>query len=100
VQDTRLARILKRCKDIPGSALFEYLDEKGEPQSIDSGDVNEYLREISGADFTAKDFRTWGGTCLAASFLLAKGVCDSGSDPTKAVLVEVVKDVASKLGNK
>ncbi|MDQ2712971.1 MAG: DNA topoisomerase IB, partial [Acidobacteriota bacterium] len=74
VEDKRLARILRRCKEIPGSSLFEYLDEEGRPQTIESGDVNEYLREISGGDFTAKDFRTWGGTCLAASFLLTKCV--------------------------
>jgi DNA topoisomerase I len=99
VQDRRLARVLRRCKDIPGSALFEYLDENSQPQTIDSGDVNDYLREITGAEFTAKDFRTWGGTCLAASFLLAK--CNrTGDDNVKSALVDVVKDVASKLGNK
>ncbi|MGI8959330.1 MAG: DNA topoisomerase IB [Bryobacteraceae bacterium] len=103
VEDHRLARILRKCKDIPGSALFQYLDENGEPQSIESGDVNEYLREISGGDFTAKDFRTWGGTCLAANCLLKK--CAEAGDPEikkeiKSVLVDVVKDVASKLGNK
>ncbi|MBV9404437.1 MAG: DNA topoisomerase IB [Acidobacteriaceae bacterium] len=99
IEDPRLARIVKRCRDIPGSALFEYLDDDGQPQSIESGDVNEYLREITGADFTAKDFRTWGGTCLAASFLLSK-CAEASSEPTKAVLIDVVKDVASKLGNK
>ena len=70
MQDRRLAQIVKRCSDMPGSALFQYLDEDGQPQSVDSGDVNEYLHEVSGAEFTAKDFRTWGGTCLAAEFLL------------------------------
>jgi len=99
VEDPRLARILRRCKDIPGSSLFEYLDEKGTPQTIESGDVNEYLRAISGGDFTAKDFRTWGGTCLAASCLLAKYA--ENTDPsTKSVLVDVVKEVAATLGNK
>ncbi len=76
-----------------------YLDENGDPQSIESGDVNDYLREISGGDFTAKDFRTWGGTCLAASFLLAKCAADENG-ATKAALIEVVKEVALKLGNK
>jgi DNA topoisomerase-1 len=99
VKDSRLARILRRCKEIPGSSLFEYLDEEGQPQTIESGDVNDYLREISGGDFTAKDFRTWGGTCLAANLLLQR-CADSTDKETKAVLVEVVKDVASKLGNK
>jgi DNA topoisomerase-1 len=103
LHDPRLARILKKCRDLPGSSLFEYLDEEGKPQTIDSGDVNDYLREISGGDFTAKDFRTWGGTCLAASFLLEKCTCETGETTdgnSKAVLVEVVKDVAGKLGNK
>jgi DNA topoisomerase-1 len=58
------------------------------------------LREISRADFTAKDFRTWGGTCLAANYLLERCACDSGDEATKSVLVDVVKEVASKLGNK
>jgi DNA topoisomerase-1 len=99
VEDHRLARIIRRCRDIPGSALFEYLDEDGQPQSVESGEVNEYIREMSGGDFTAKDFRTWGGTCLAASFLLEKCACGADQE-TKAVLVDVIKDVASKLGNK
>ncbi len=99
LEDKRLARIMRKCKEVPGSSLFEYLDEEGKPQTVESGDVNEYLREISGGDFTAKDFRTWGGTCLAANFLLEK--CLSGVDKsTKSALVDVVKDVASKLGNK
>jgi DNA topoisomerase-1 len=102
LEDPRLARIIRKCRDIPGSALFQYLDENGEPQSIESGDVNEYVREISGGDFTAKDFRTWGGTCLAVSFLLEK--CAAGGPEVKqeikSVLVDVVKDVACKLGNK
>jgi DNA topoisomerase-1 len=100
LQDPRLARVLRKCKDIPGSPLFGYLDENGEAQTIESGDVNDYLREISGGDFTAKDFRTWGGTCLAASFLLAKCTDADGDETTKAALVDVVKEVASKLGNK
>jgi len=99
VQDKRLARILKRCKEIPGSSLFEYLDEESKPQTIVWGDVNDYLREISGGYFTAKDFRTWGGTCLAASFLLQNCMSDADKE-TKAVLVDVIKNVASKLGNK
>ena len=99
LEDPRLARILKKCKDIPGSSLFGYLDEDGQPQTVESGDVNEYLREISGGDFTAKDFRTWGGTCLAAGFLLAR-CSDQSDDSTKSVCVEVIKEVASKLGNK
>jgi len=100
VRDRRLAQIVRSCKDIPGSALFEYLDEEGKPQTIDSGDVNDYLREISGGDFTAKDFRTWGGTCLAVSCLLARCAATEEDKATKAAMVEVVKEVAAKLGNK
>jgi DNA topoisomerase-1 len=100
VQDPRLARIVRRCKDIPGSALFGYFDEAGQVQTIESGDVNDYLREISSGDFTAKDFRTWGGTCLAASFLLANGGEAAGNGATTAALVEVIKAVAFRLGNK
>ena len=99
LQNRRLARILRRCKDIAGSALFQYIDSDGEPQSIESGDVNDYIRTIGGCEFTAKDFRTWGGTCLAASFLLTE-CSDSRNKQTKKALVEVVKEVAAKLGNK
>ena len=95
LKDKRLARIVRRCKDLPGSALFQYVDEEGQPQSIESGDVNDYLRDITGGDFTAKDFRTWGGTCLAANFLIER--C---SEVTKTSLVDVVKEVAAKLGNR
>lgn len=100
IEDRRLAGIVKRCRDLPGSALFQYLDEEGQPQSIDSGDVNDYLHDISGAEFTAKDFRTWGGTCLAAEYLLQRYAQAEGDHQTKAELVAVVKEVASKLGNK
>lgn len=100
LQDPRLARILRKCKDIPGSALFGYIDESGQAQTVESGEVNDYLREISGGDFTAKDFRTWGGTCLAASFFMTKCAEADGNETTKAALVDVVKEVASKLGNK
>lgn len=104
VEDKRLARIVRSCRDIPGSSLFEYIDADGQPQQLESGDVNDYLRLISGGDFTAKDFRTWGGTCLAANFLLCQLV-PLGDDSlpakrVKEVLVDVVKDVACKLGNK
>jgi len=99
LEDRRLARIVRKCRDIPGSALFQYLDEDGQHQILDSGDVNEYLREIGGGEFTAKDFRTWGGTCLAASFLL-ENCAISSNGQTKATLTRVVKQVGSKLGNK
>ena len=66
VHDRRLSQVVKRCQDLPGYELFQYLDETGERRSIESADVNAYLREITGQDFTAKDFRTWAGTVLAA----------------------------------
>lgn len=107
VEDRRLAKIVRNCKDIPGSSLFEYVDSEGEPQQLESGDVNEYLREVSGGDYTAKDFRTWGGTCLAANYLLCRLNSDDENEEQKATakqvkesLVDVVKDVACKLGNK
>ena len=77
VHDRRLARIVKQCQDLPGQELFQYLDEDGERQSVSSADVNAYLRETTGEDFTAKDFRTWAGTVLALSALLEVGACES-----------------------
>ncbi|MHB8509051.1 MAG: DNA topoisomerase IB [Candidatus Dormibacteria bacterium] len=71
LEDPRLVRVVKQCMDIPGQELFQYLDEDGNPHSIDSADVNDYIREISGHEFTAKDFRTWAGTVLAARYLRA-----------------------------
>src|SRR5712691_4342456 len=69
LSDKRLARIVKQCQDIPGQELFQYLDEDGERHAVGSSDVNQYLRDISGCDFTAKDFRTWNGTVLAMRYL-------------------------------
>ncbi|MGH2446731.1 MAG: DNA topoisomerase IB, partial [Candidatus Limnocylindria bacterium] len=71
VRDRRLARLVRQCQEIPGYELFQYLDAAGERQSIDSEDVNDYLRDISGEEFTAKDFRTWAGT-VAASMALTE----------------------------
>ena len=69
VGDRRLARIVQRCQDLPGQELFQYFDADGTPRDIDSADVNEYLQAIAGQEFTAKDFRTWAGTVLAARAL-------------------------------
>src|SRR5256714_4196519 len=66
VTDRRVAKVIAKCQDLPGQDLFQYVDEDGEVQDVTSQDVNQYLREIAGEDFTAKDFRTWGGTVLAA----------------------------------
>lgn len=98
LQDRRLARLIKRLQELPGQDLFEYLDENGEPKAIESEDVNEYLRHISGEDFTAKDFRTWAGTILAARFFR-----EADSPPeargAKKELVRTIARVAEELGN-
>jgi DNA topoisomerase-1 len=96
--DRRLARIVRACREIPGQHLFQYIDAAGERQGIGSGDVNDYLRAASGQDFTAKDFRTWAGTVLAASTLI-ETVEDEGDSGRKAPLVETIKQVAARLGN-
>jgi DNA topoisomerase-1 len=98
VNDRRLARIVKKCRDLPGYELFQYVDESGDRQAIDSHDVNEYLREITGEDVTAKDFRTWAGTTLAALALREYELFDSEAKRKRAVL-RAVEDVARHLGN-
>ncbi len=98
VNDPRVARIVKRCRELPGHELFQYIDETGKPQPIDSSDVNEYLRSISNEDFTAKEFRTWAGTLLAARGLTALKIPKSQAKAHTAV-VEMVKEVADELGN-
>lgn len=97
--DKRLAKIVKRCQDIPGQELFQYRDEAGQYQSIDSGAVNDYLRAITEQDFTAKDFRTWAGTVLAASELAEIGTFTSETAAKKNV-VQAIKTVASHLRNR
>ena len=98
VKDRKLAQIVKRCQALPGQTLFQYQDEQGQTQTIDSEDVNEYLREISGQDFTAKDFRTWAGTVLAALALQAFEAFDSETQAKKNV-VRAIESVAERLGN-
>jgi len=96
--DRRLARIINRCRDMPGYELFQYLDGEGNRGSIDSDDVNEYLRRISGQDYTAKDFRTWAGTLLAALALREFEKFDSQAQAKKN-LVRAIESVSAKLGN-
>jgi DNA topoisomerase-1 len=96
--DRSLAAIVKRCQDIPGYELFQYIDEKGQRQTIDSADVNEYIRRICGQEFTAKDFRTWTGTVLAVTGLQVCAPAPTVAQ-SKRVLVSVIKDVAEQLGN-
>jgi len=95
VSDRLLARVVRRCQDLPGHELFQYLDEDGERQAIDSADVNTYLREVCGEEFTAKDFRTWGGTVLAAQALAAPA---EEADARRRLTAAIV-EVASRLGN-
>jgi DNA topoisomerase I len=97
VTDARVARILQRCAGLPGEELFQYLDENGEPRSIEAADVNEYLRRVAGEDFSTKDFRTWAGTVLALE-ALRRAPADTVTARQRA-LTEVVRQVASRLGN-
>lgn len=99
VSDKRLAKVVKRCQDLPGQELFQYLDENKQPQDIKSNDVNDYLREMTGQDFTAKDFRTWAGTVLAASHLAEIGKFTSQTAAKKNI-TQAVKTVSSYLGNR
>jgi len=96
--DKRLARLIRKLQDLPGQELFQHLDEEGELRTIDSDDVNDYLREISGEDITAKDFRTWAATNLAALALKELAAFDAKA-PTKRHVVAAVENVAKLLGN-
>jgi DNA topoisomerase-1 len=96
VRDRRMAGVVRRCQELPGQELFQYLDDAGQTHSIESTDVNAYLREAAGDDFSAKDFRTWYGTLLAARAL---GQNVSGGAPRQKHVVAAVAWVAEKLGN-
>ncbi|RPJ54280.1 MAG: DNA topoisomerase IB [Acidobacteria bacterium] len=98
LRDRRLSRIVRRCQELPGEELFQFVNGNGEPTPISSSDVNEYLREVAGEDYTAKDFRTWAGT-LAAALALERHPAPSSMTEAKKNLVAVVKEVAHKLGN-
>lgn len=98
VADRRLARIIARMRDLPGQDLFQYLDDDGQRHAIGSADVNDYLREISGEDYTAKDFRTWSGTVLAALALAESVPCTCVTEGRKTV-VRAIELVAGRLGN-
>ena len=98
VHDRRLARIVARSRDLPGQELFQYVDEDGATHSIDSSDVNDYLRTITGEEYTAKDFRTWSGTVLAALALQEFEKFDSEAQAKKNI-VRAIESVAEKLGN-
>jgi DNA topoisomerase I len=98
VKDRRIARIVRACQDLPGQELFQYVDEEGERRDVTSSDVNAYLKEITGAEVTAKDFRTWQGTVLAAMALQEFESFDSEAAVKKNVKAAIEK-VASRLGN-
>lgn len=98
LQNRRLAKIVQRCLELPGYELFQYLDAAGARHTIDSTDVNGYLHEITGEHFTAKDFRTWAGTVLAAMLLREYDPFESETQAKKNV-VDAIKTVAKRLGN-
>jgi len=98
LSDRRLARIVKQSQDLPGQELFQYVDDDDRVRDINSADVNDYLREIAGDDFTAKDFRTWAGTVLAALALQEFKAFDSQAEAKRNVM-SAIRRVAEKLGN-
>jgi DNA topoisomerase-1 len=98
VSDRRLARLVRRCQELPGQELFQYVDDDGTSRAIGSADVNDYLREVGGDDFTAKDFRTWAGT-VAAARALAGPESPSSATEAKRSVVDAIKVVATQLGN-
>jgi DNA topoisomerase-1 len=98
IQDRRVAKIVRACQDLPGQQLFEYRDADGEMRAVGSSDVNAYLREITGREVTAKDFRTWYGTVTAAIALFERGAAESPT-ATKKLQREIIASVADRLGN-
>ena len=98
VRDRRIAKVIRACQELPGQELFQYVDEGGENRDITSSDVNAYLREISGEDITAKDFRTWHGTVLAALALQEFEKFDSQAG-AKRNIRDAIQKVAARLGN-
>src|SRR5690606_26524688 len=97
LRDRRLARLMRRCMELPGQQLFQYLDDNGQRRTVSSSDVNSYLQEMTGRDFTAKDYRTWAGSALALQRLRSLE-CTPEAEARKNLL-ETVKQVASQLGN-
>ena len=100
IQNRQLAKIIKRCQDLPGYELFQYVDDDGQRYTIESDDVNKYLQKIAGQDFTAKDFRTWAGTLVCACALAR----DGNEIPVQKVarnkrIVAAIKETAEVLGN-
>lgn len=98
LHDPYVVRLIRKMRDLPGQELFQYVDDDGQAHSIDSGDVNAYLRDVTGEDFSAKDFRTWAGTVLATLALQAFEAFDSQAQAKRNV-VRAIENVAKKLGN-
>ncbi|MBV9614385.1 MAG: DNA topoisomerase IB [Ktedonobacteraceae bacterium] len=98
VKDRQLAKIMRRCLDLPGQELFQYIDEDGQQRTVTSDDVNAYLHEVTGQDFTAKDFRTWAGTVTATCALLDLGAYETKTQAKKNV-VHAIESAAQHLGN-
>lgn len=98
INDRRLATVVGRCRDLPGYELFQYVDEEGKQQDVGSSDVNDYLREVAGEEFTAKDFRTWAGTVLAALALQEFEEFDSQAK-AKSNILRAIETVSERLGN-
>lgn len=98
IHDKELARIVKRCRDLPGQELFQYIDHDGSKHSVNSSDVNDYLRAITGQDFTAKDFRTWGGTVVVMHTLRELGDFTQESQAKKHIS-QAIQTAAQHLGN-
>jgi DNA topoisomerase-1 len=98
VRDRRIAKIIKACHELPGQELIQYVDDEGNCRDVTSSDVNDYLREITGKDFTAKDFRTWAGTVLAAMALNALESFDSAAQATRN-LRPAIEKISARLGN-
>jgi DNA topoisomerase I len=98
IRDRRIAKIIKACQELPGQELLQYVDEVGNRQDVSSTDVNDYLKDITGKDITAKDFRTWAGTVLAAMALAELKSFDSAAQAKRNVRA-AIENVASRLGN-
>lgn len=98
VTDTQISRIVQRCHELPGEILFKYIDDDGQRQDVEAEHVNDYLREITGADVTAKDFRTWAGTMDAAAYLRECGAAKTRKEAER-IVVKAVDHTAKRLGN-
>jgi len=98
VDDRRLAKIVKQCRDLPGHELFQYVDDEGHPRRVDSSDINRYLKDVTGEDFTAKDFRTWSGTVHAVSALRELTPANTKTESERNVVL-AIEAVAKLLGN-